>query len=733
MSNNTKYGSDALKNNNGNNNTAIGSYAMYNNLNAYNNTAIGSNTSFYTTTGNNNTSIGSGSLCNNTIGSLNTAVGSSALEGIEQESVGDQNTAIGVQSLYENTGTQNTAIGAYSGLNTITGSYNTLVGANSQLSAPSYDYSTAIGYNAQITSSNQIVLGGLSELGYPDSVVNGQLYLPNYSNVNDSTQVVPKSYVDIIASGLHPTKACICATTQNITPFPPTVLPLSSVTDGVDLSALDDGSYNILVVCQNGTTNELTSNISNGIWVVGIVSGSLASWSRPIAPEPMSVGYNAVGVFTFIHDGLIYGKTALVEIYKNTTTNSAVVGTDTLEFNIFYQLNISAGQGLYTQVTDNNMYLNVNPNLNFLTYLDASNSGTLNVGTNSNTVILGKSSGTMTVNGILSVVKNMTVGGISIGTGNNSSTSRTAVGYLALSNTSDTGTNNTAIGSQTMMSNTTGQFNSTIGNATLRYNTTGYHNTAIGNGTMQNNTTGYCNTSIGSGAHNLNTDGCFNTAVGFNSLKNDVDGSYNTSIGVYSQYTSTGSYNTSMGYESMYKTTSGEYNTCVGYKSLYNNTTGMLNTTIGYNAGLNLLTGSNVTCIGNNAQPSSGSVGNEITLGDSNVTTLRCQATLTSLSDARDKTNIVSLNSGDGSKFISQLNPVNFIWEMRDGGKTNVPSQGFIAQELQNVQEQTGITVPGLVYDANPDRLEASYITLLPIMVQAIKDLQNEVNELKKK
>jgi hypothetical protein len=81
---------------------------------------------------------------------------------------------------------------------------------------------------------------------------------------------------------------------------------------------------------------------------------------------------------------------------------------------------------------------------------------------------------------------------------------------------------------------------------------------------------------------------------------------------------------------------------------------------------------------------------------------------------------------------------VKFVWNMRDGSKVDIPDMGFIAQDLQEVQKNTGITVPRLVYDVNPDRLEASYGTLLPILVKSVQDLsskvtilETELNELK--
>jgi hypothetical protein len=101
------------------------------------------------------------------------------------------------------------------------------------------------------------------------------------------------------------------------------------------------------------------------------------------------------------------------------------------------------------------------------------------------------------------------------------------------------------------------------------------------------------------------------------------------------------------------------------------------------------------------------------------------------LSDVRDKTDIQPLAAG--LDFINALNPVEFTWNMRDGGKVGEPDTGFIAQDLKAVQEQTGVTIPGLVYEDNPERLEAGYGKLLPVLVKAIQELSAKVAELEAK
>jgi trimeric autotransporter adhesin len=158
-------------------------------------------------------------------------------------------------------------------------------------------------------------------------------------------------------------------------------------------------------------------------------------------------------------------------------------------------------------------------------------------------------------------------------------------------------------------------------------------------------------------------------------------------------------------------------------------TTGGNNTVLGYNVGNSITTGSNNTVLGFNADASSATVSNEITLGNSSIATLRCQVTsITALSDARDKTNVAPLHAG--LDFVERLAPVSFDWNMRDGGKVGVADTGFIAQDLQQVQQDTGVEIPGLVFDNNPDKLEAAYGKLVPVLVQALKELSAKVTAL---
>jgi hypothetical protein len=61
-----------------------------------------------------------------------------------------------------------------------------------------------------------------------------------------------------------------------------------------------------------------------------------------------------------------------------------------------------------------------------------------------------------------------------------------------------------------------------------------------------------------------------------------------------------------------------------------------------------------------------------------------------------------------------------------------VPEFGFIAQELRQAQADHGVTLPGLVYDINPERLEAAPGTLIPVLVKAVQELQAQIDDLKR-
>ena len=120
-------------------------------------------------------------------------------------------------------------------------------------------------------------------------------------------------------------------------------------------------------------------------------------------------------------------------------------------------------------------------------------------------------------------------------------------------------------------------------------------------------------------------------------------------------------------------------------------------------------------------------------MGNSSVSAIRCQVqSISSLSDRRDKKDIEELPVG--LEFINDLKPVKFVWDMRDGAKKGIQEIGFVAQDLDASQINADAEdYLNLVLKNNPDKLEASYGKLVPILVKAVQELSAEVNHLKEK
>jgi hypothetical protein len=140
--------------------------------------------------------------------------------------------------------------------------------------------------------------------------------------------------------------------------------------------------------------------------------------------------------------------------------------------------------------------------------------------------------------------------------------------------------------------------------------------------------------------------------------------------------------------------------------------------------------GTNNIIIGYQAKGTNKFSSNEITLGNSSIASLRCNVqTISSLSDRRDKTNIENIPVG--LNYINALRPVKFDWARRDGSYEGKKAFGFIAQELDEVQEQFGYgEYTNLTYHADPNRLEASPMNSYPILVKAVQELSQQNQDL---
>lgn len=325
-------------------------------------------------------------------------------------------------------------------------------------------------------------------------------------------------------------------------------------------------------------------------------------------------------------------------------------------------------------------------------------------------------------------------------------TSNTALGYnTLLLNT--TGSSNTAVGSTALDANTTGSSNTAVGNSALGANTTGVENTSVGRLSLVTNTTGTSNTAVGFNALRLNSTASFNVAVGHEALYSNNIGESNTAIGYGALrtlaangsctavgggalYSATGDENTAVGSFAGNNVTTGYFNTLIGGDAAVNLTTGNNNTVVGTQTASTLTTGSNNIVLGYNAALSSSTVSNQVVLGNSSITDLRCQdTTISAPSDIRDKTDVQDIPVG--LDFINDIRPVNFEWNMRDGGQVGNRQGGFIAQEVLAVEQQYGTrNWLGMVNDDNPDQLVLAPAKLIPVLVKAIQELSARVAEL---
>ena len=261
---------------------------------------------------------------------------------------------------------------------------------------------------------------------------------------------------------------------------------------------------------------------------------------------------------------------------------------------------------------------------------------------------------------------------------------------------------------------------------------TGFNNVGVGTNTLETAVGKFANTAVGHGAGqygNANINTYFGSQCGRGNSGSTVDGFGNVAMGgsAYNNYTT------------------GSGNIAIGYQCLINGVhTGSNNTFVGRDILLNVaFTGSNSMALGYTATPSVASVSNEITLGNSSIATIRAQVTtITALSDERDKTSIEDLPYG--LDFVDSLKPRKFVWDHRAETKTEIDEEGnetqvefysankgkkdigFIAQELQSVDDD----FLNLIYDANPEKLEATYGRLVPVLVKAIQDLSAKVTAL---
>ena len=226
------------------------------------------------------------------------------------------------------------------------------------------------------------------------------------------------------------------------------------------------------------------------------------------------------------------------------------------------------------------------------------------------------------------------------------------------------------------------------------------------------NISGGNNVGNGISALEANTTGSDNTAVGSVALFNNVDGYQNTAIGNGAGYTNR----------------SGANNTYIGSSADANGTSWNNSTAIGYNA---LITQSDQIVLGQTASTSSDNVAptvyipGNVGIGKTNpATALDVNGTITAnnfnaTSDLRLKENINDLSNS--LEKICAIRGVEYTWK---GDDTKKLQSGVIAQEVNMI-------IPEAVNTSNPDTMTVNYNAIIGHLIEAVKTLKQEVDDLK--
>jgi trimeric autotransporter adhesin len=331
----------------------------------------------------------------------------------------------------------------------------------------------------------------------------------------------------------------------------------------------------------------------------------------------------------------------------------------------------------------------------------------------------------------------------------------TYLGYQSGYSTT-TGGYNAFIGYKAGYANTTGYYNVMMGFMSGQANTTGWGNTFLGPYSGNSNTTGSTNTFVGNSA-GFSSNGASNTFIGYDAGHTNTTGSQNTFLGFYSgSSVTTGSSNVIMGTQSgatitvnNYNTmigdvsgrfTVGDNNTFMGYGSGYN-CQGSGDVLIGYNAGQQLAA-SNKLVIENSTNITTPLVGGDFTakrvgIGRMPTTyTLEVAGTIwangstisagsSTWSDARYKEDISPITNALDD--VMKLQGVKYNWRRSSFPQLNFPGGeqiGVIAQDVEKV-------VPDVVTTAADGYKSVSYEKLVPVLIEAIKDQQKQIEELK--
>jgi hypothetical protein len=388
------------------------------------NVGIGENSLLGITTGWSNVAMGTGALRSAKFQSNQVAIGDSAMHytGLNATAspTSTKNTAVGSKAMYVNDlGQSNTAIGFQTLYGGLGGSFNTAVGTEALRNTSGYNDNTAVGYRSMFNNGT-----GLSNTAI------GSLSMTNNNGGNYNT-----------AAGF---------------------------------SAMASNNY--------GNNN--------------VAIGSFALNTTVISSSNTAVGYRALFATTNGSQNTALGFNALAA--NTTASNNTSVGYSSLAANTTGSSNTAMGWNVLTANIDGS------GNAAFgVLALTANTSGGQNTAVGQSSLASNTTAFQNTGVGYSSLLNTSTGG------------ANTALGAATLT-ANTTGGSNTASGYYALNENTTGAVNTAFGANTLQHTNIGNRNTAVGSDALITNTIGSFNTAIGNGADVTATNLVKAVAIGHN-------------------------------------------------------------------------------------------------------------------------------------------------------------------------------------------------------------------------
>ncbi|MEY8847645.1 tail fiber domain-containing protein [Psychroserpens sp. XS_ASV72] len=309
-------------------NIGIGPFVMQSNTNGEQNVAIGNRALQANTDGNQNVAIGDNSLIANTTGSFNTSIGTSTLSNNNTASF---NTALGYASLSNNqTGIANTAIGTNALQNNIGGDSNVAIG-NQALLNNTADYNNAIGSFAMhrnTVGTHNIAMGYtalyLNVSGTDNTALGYEALRQNTTNNNTA---IGSGALRNNTTGLNNTAVGVSALFSN------TVRSNNTAIGNYALTSNTDGTYNTSI--GTWSMNSTTTGFAN------TAIGTYAMSANQTGIGNVVIGSEAAFTNVSGNSNIIIGQAAFYN--NNGGSNNVAIGFEAMYNNLNTGYNVAVG------------------------------------------------------------------------------------------------------------------------------------------------------------------------------------------------------------------------------------------------------------------------------------------------------------------------------------------------------------------------------------------------------